>query len=71
MQAVGGLEIAAMCGAMIEAGSLRVPVIVDGFISGAAALCARRIAPKEAAHNLFCSHHSAEKVCVCVCVWVC
>lgn len=35
LQAVGGLEIAAMAGAYLEAGRLRMPTIVDGFISGA------------------------------------
>src|SRR5690606_15229353 len=37
---VGGLEIAALTGAMLAAASARVPVILDGFITGAAALAA-------------------------------
>ncbi|RQM30817.1 hypothetical protein B5M09_011139 [Aphanomyces astaci] len=61
LAAVGGLEIAAMCGAMLEAGRRRVPVIVDGFISGAAALVALRLEPDAMAHALFLSHQSEEK----------
>lgn len=37
---VGGLEIGAMAGAMLGAAKHRVPVLLDGFISGAAALLA-------------------------------
>lgn len=40
LQAVGGLEIAAMVGAYLQAGELGVPTIVDGYVSGAAALLA-------------------------------
>ncbi|KAF0697462.1 Aste57867_11846 [Aphanomyces stellatus] len=61
LAAVGGLEIAAMTGAMLEAAARRVPVIVDGFISGAAALCAQRLEPATMAHALFLSHQSQEK----------
>ncbi len=42
---VGGLEIAALAGVMLAAAAGRVPVVVDGFISGAAALIAAAIAP--------------------------
>lgn len=35
LQAVGGLELAAMTGACLQAEKLDVPVVVDGFISGA------------------------------------
>ncbi len=45
LRCVGGLEIAAMAGVMIGAAAGRVPVVVDGLISGAAALVASRIAP--------------------------
>lgn len=42
---LGGLEIAAMVGAYIEAPQSKVVVVVDGFISAVAALCAARMAP--------------------------
>lgn len=45
LRKVGGLEIAGLAGAMIEAASARVPVALDGFITGAAALLAELIAP--------------------------
>lgn len=37
---VGGFEIGGMSGAMLEAASRRIPVVIDGLISGAAALIA-------------------------------
>jgi nicotinate-nucleotide--dimethylbenzimidazole phosphoribosyltransferase len=40
---VGGLEIAGLVGVMLAAAAHRVPIIIDGFISGAAALVAFRI----------------------------
>ncbi len=42
---VGGLEIAGLAGVMLGAAARRVPVVVDGFISGAAALIAAGLAP--------------------------
>src|SRR5579859_6236500 len=42
---VGGLEIAGLVGVMLAAASHRIPVVIDGFISGAAALAAFRINP--------------------------
>ena len=45
LRLLGGYELAAMCGAYIEAARLGVAAVVDGFISGVAALCAARIAP--------------------------
>jgi nicotinate-nucleotide--dimethylbenzimidazole phosphoribosyltransferase len=42
---VGGLEIAGLAGLMIGGAACRVPVMIDGFISGAAALVATRLAP--------------------------
>ena len=45
LAAVGGLEIAGLVGVMLEAASHRKPIVVDGFISGAAALVAAGIAP--------------------------
>ena len=43
--AVGGLEIAALVGCALEAARLRVPVVLDGFVTNAAALVAVRIDP--------------------------
>lgn len=56
---VGGLELAAMCGAYLGAAARRVPVLIDGFISMAAALCAVRICDN-ARHAMLASHLSAE-----------
>ncbi len=57
---VGGLEIAGLVGVIIEAAAHRVPVVVDGFISGAAALVATRIAPTIRDY-LFAGHISVER----------
>ena len=37
---VGGLEIGGLAGLILGAAAKRVPVVLDGFIAGAAALCA-------------------------------
>ena len=42
---VGGFEIAGLVGVMLEAAAHRIPVVIDGFISGAAALIATALAP--------------------------
>jgi nicotinate-nucleotide--dimethylbenzimidazole phosphoribosyltransferase len=42
---VGGLDLAAMCGVFLGAAIFRIPVVIDGFISIVAALCAQRICP--------------------------
>jgi nicotinate-nucleotide--dimethylbenzimidazole phosphoribosyltransferase len=57
--AVGGFEIAAMAGTCLAGASLRVPVIVDGFIATAAAAAAEKIRPGLFEY-LFFSHRSAE-----------
>jgi nicotinate-nucleotide--dimethylbenzimidazole phosphoribosyltransferase len=59
LAAVGGLEIAALAGAILQAAAERVPVVLDGFITGAAALVAARLAPDLPA-RLIASHRSAE-----------
>jgi len=60
LAAVGGLEIAAMAGLMLGGAQHHVPVVVDGFISGAAALVAARLAP--GVRDFLCfSHLSAER----------
>lgn len=56
----GGFEVALMTGLMLGAASRRIPVVVDGFIAGAAALVAMRMAP-EVTGYLFFSHVSAEQ----------
>ncbi|MBU0567524.1 nicotinate-nucleotide--dimethylbenzimidazole phosphoribosyltransferase [bacterium] len=43
---VGGFEIGGLAGVILAAANHRVPVIIDGFISGAAALIATEIEPK-------------------------
>jgi nicotinate-nucleotide--dimethylbenzimidazole phosphoribosyltransferase len=60
LAAVGGLEIAAMAGLMLGGARRRVPVVVDGFISGAAALVATRLVPGVRDYLCF-SHLSAER----------
>ena len=42
---VGGFDIAAMCGAFIGCAAARRPVVIDGFISAVAALCAYKLCP--------------------------
>ena len=46
LQRVGGLEIAAITGMMLEASKQRIPVVIDGFISAAAAALAYALEPK-------------------------
>lgn len=56
---LGGFEIAALTGAYLRCGQLGLPVLVDGFITAAAALAACRQRP-ELASWLFYGHQSAE-----------
>ena len=56
---VGGFDIAGMCGIFLGGAAYRVPVLMDGFISTVAALCAVRLCP-EAGKAIFASHVSAE-----------
>lgn len=42
---VGGFEIGGLVGVMLAAAAHRIPVVIDGFISGAAALMATGLAP--------------------------
>ncbi len=57
---VGGLEIAGLTGVILGAAANRCPVILDGFISGAAALAAQRLAP-ESLNYMVASHVSQEQ----------
>ncbi|MEE8465535.1 MAG: nicotinate-nucleotide--dimethylbenzimidazole phosphoribosyltransferase [Dehalococcoidia bacterium] len=56
---VGGFEIGVLAGVFLGAAAGHRPVIVDGFISGAAALIAHSIAPI-AGHRFIASHQSVE-----------
>jgi len=56
---VGGFDIAAMCGAFIGSAIAKKPVVIDGFISVVAALCAVRLCPN-VRHYLVPSHASFE-----------
>ncbi len=59
LAAVGGLEIAALVGLMLGAAAARIPVVLDGFITGAAALVAASLQPA-LAPRLIASHRSSE-----------
>lgn len=56
---VGGFDIAGLCGVFLGGALYRIPVLVDGAISAAAALCAVRLAPR-ASSAIFATHQSAE-----------
>jgi nicotinate-nucleotide--dimethylbenzimidazole phosphoribosyltransferase len=56
---VGGFEIAGLAGVMLGAAAHRVPVLLDGFITGAAALIAVGLCPA-AGDYLIASHRSVE-----------
>lgn len=57
---VGGLDIAAMTGAYLACAHYKIPVVIDGFISACAALCAQRLVPMSASY-MFASHQSEEQ----------
>jgi nicotinate-nucleotide--dimethylbenzimidazole phosphoribosyltransferase len=57
---VGGLEIGAITGVILGAAALRIPMVLDGFIAGAAALLAQGISP-HVRDILIASHLSAEE----------
>ncbi|MGB7449678.1 MAG: nicotinate-nucleotide--dimethylbenzimidazole phosphoribosyltransferase [Ornithinimicrobium sp.] len=59
LRQAGGLEVAALVGAMLAAPPLRVPVLVDGFIVTAAALVACGVDP-EVRNQLIFAHRSTE-----------
>jgi nicotinate-nucleotide--dimethylbenzimidazole phosphoribosyltransferase len=60
LEKVGGFEIGGLAGAMIAGAANRIPVVIDGFISGAAALIAAGICP-QIKHHLIAAHLSAER----------
>lgn len=57
---VGGLEIAGLVGVILASALHRIPVVVDGFISGAAALIAVKLQPL-VQNYLFAGHVSVER----------
>lgn len=56
---VGGFEIGGIVGLILAGARYRIPVVIDGFISGAAALVATSLSP-QARPYLISSHQSAE-----------
>jgi nicotinate-nucleotide--dimethylbenzimidazole phosphoribosyltransferase len=56
---LGGFEIAVLAGVALGCAARRVVVVLDGFITGAAALVAARLAPN-AAGAMIASHRSSE-----------
>jgi len=59
LAALGGFEIAAMCGFCLGAAAVRRPVLTDGFIATVAAAMALRLHPAVADY-LFAAHASVE-----------
>jgi nicotinate-nucleotide--dimethylbenzimidazole phosphoribosyltransferase len=57
---VGGLEIAGMAGVILGSAAARVPVVLDGFIAGAAALIAVGLQPR-CRQYMIASHRSVER----------
>ncbi|HSN05558.1 MAG TPA: nicotinate-nucleotide--dimethylbenzimidazole phosphoribosyltransferase, partial [Nitrospira sp.] len=57
---VGGLEIGGLAGVILGAAAARVPVVLDGFIAGAAALIAVSLQPR-CREYLIASHRSVER----------
>jgi len=60
LAALGGFEIAGICGLILGAASTGMPVVVDGFISSSAAVCAIKLSCKVSDY-LFFSHLSNEQ----------
>jgi nicotinate-nucleotide--dimethylbenzimidazole phosphoribosyltransferase len=56
---VGGYEIAGLVGVILGAAAQRIPVLLDGFITGAAALVAASLCPA-ARDYLIAAHQSVE-----------
>ena len=59
LAAVGGFEIGVLTGVILGATACGVPVILDGFITGVAALVAARVAP-QSPHAMIAAHRSVE-----------
>lgn len=59
LAALGGFDIAGLCGVFLGGALEDLPIVMDGFISGVAALCAVRLCPA-ASKAVFASHASSE-----------
>ncbi|MCX8119073.1 MAG: nicotinate-nucleotide--dimethylbenzimidazole phosphoribosyltransferase [Desulfobacterota bacterium] len=57
---VGGFEIGGIAGVILAGARYKIPVVIDGFISGAAALIAAGLAPQVKPY-LIASHQSVEQ----------
>jgi len=78
---VGGLDIAGMAGVYLGGAALQIPVLIDGFISGVAALVAAAICPasvdymiashvsKEPAAHLILEKLGKKQYFMRICVW--
>jgi len=60
LAAIGGLEIGVLVGTVIGAAAARIPVVLDGFITGAAALIAVALQQRIGA-RLIAAHRSVEQ----------
>jgi nicotinate-nucleotide--dimethylbenzimidazole phosphoribosyltransferase len=56
---IGGYEIAGLVGVILGAAAQRLPIVIDGFISGAAALVATELCP-QVRDYLIAAHNSVE-----------
>ena len=59
LAAIGGLEIAGLVGAILAGSAARIPIVLDGFITGAAALVAAGLA-RNLPERLIAAHRSVE-----------
>lgn len=59
LRQLGGTELAAMAGALVEARCRSLPVLLDGFVVGASAMAVHHLHP-EASRHLWAGHRSAE-----------
>src|SRR5205807_10214114 len=59
LASVGGFELAGLAGVMLGAAAQQVPIVLDGFITGAAALAAVGLCPPVRDY-LIASHQSVE-----------
>ncbi|MCE5329825.1 nicotinate-nucleotide--dimethylbenzimidazole phosphoribosyltransferase [bacterium] len=57
---IGGFEIGGIAGLIIGAAYMKIPVVIDGFISGAGAIIAEKICPASKEY-MIASHQSVEK----------
>ncbi|TXT45468.1 MAG: nicotinate-nucleotide--dimethylbenzimidazole phosphoribosyltransferase [Spirochaetes bacterium] len=59
LTALGGFEIGALAGVILASAARRIPLVVDGYISGAAALLAKALCPASAEY-MIAGHLSAD-----------